>query len=94
MDAKKTIRLLGASLALIVLVIFATGVVSDWHHLGPGDDLRCPYCHQGHQTPAQLKVAPTLLLLKPVAALALPEDIVGITDSVFTQTAPRAPPSL
>ena len=89
----KTIRLLGISLALVVLLVFATGVVSDWNHQGPSDDAHCPYCHLGHQTPVQLEVAPLVLLLKPVASLQLLEDIVLATGPVFSQTAPRAPPA-
>jgi len=89
----KTIRLLGASLALVLLLVFATGVVSDWNHHSLSDDANCPYCHLGHQTPAQLVVAPSVLLLKPIASLPLPEDIVQATGSVFSQTAPRAPPA-
>jgi len=88
----KTIRLLGVSLALVLLLVFATGVVSDWNHHSPSDDANCPYCHLGHQTPAQLVVAPSVLLLKPVESLPLPEDIVQATGFVFSQTAPRAPP--
>src|ERR1700692_2605033 len=89
----KTIRLLGISLTLIVLVVFATGVVSDWNHQGPSDDAHCPYCHLGHQTPVQLEVAPSVSLLKPIASLPLPEVILLATGSVFSQTAPRAPPA-
>jgi len=89
----KTIRILGVSLALVVLLVFATGVVSDWHHQGPSDDAHCPYCHLGHQTPVQLGVAPSVSLLKPIACLPLPEDIVLATGPVFSQTAPRAPPA-
>lgn len=89
----KTIRLLGISLALVVLLVFATGVVSDWNHQGPSDDAHCPYCHLGHQTPVQLELAPSVLLLKPVASLPLLEDIVLATGPVFSQTAPRAPPA-
>lgn len=89
----KTIRILGVSLALVVLLIFATGVVSDWNHQGPSDDANCPYCHLGHQTPAQLDVAPSVSLLKPVASLPLPEDFVLATGPVFSRTAPRAPPT-
>jgi DUF2946 family protein len=93
MTVKKTVRILGVSLTLIVLLIFATGVVSDWHHQGPSDDAHCPYCHLGHQTPVQLEVAPCVSLLKPVASLPLPEDIVLAKGPVFSQTAPRAPPT-
>ena len=52
----KTTRIVGISLALVALLIFATGVVSDWNHQGPSDDAHCPYCHLGHQTPVQLQV--------------------------------------
>jgi hypothetical protein len=93
MTAKKTIRLLGVSLALLMLLVFATGVVSDWHHQGPSDDAHCPYCHLGHQTPVQLEVAPSVLLLKPIAFLPLPEDILLAAAPVFSQIAPRAPPA-
>jgi hypothetical protein len=89
----KVIRILGVSLALVVLLVFATGVVSDWNHQGPSDDAHCPYCHLGHQTPAQIEVAPSVLLLKPIASLPLPEAIVLATSPVFSQTAPRAPPA-
>ena len=89
---RKTIRLLGVSLALLVLLVFATGVVSDWNHQGPSDDAHCPYCHLGHQTPAGLVVAPAVSLLKPVASLPLMEDIIPATGPVFSQTSPRAPP--
>jgi hypothetical protein len=88
-----TIRLLGISLTLLVLLVFATGVVSDWNHQGPSDDAHCPYCHLGHQTPAQFIAAPSVILLKPVASLPLPQDAVPPTDHVFSQTAPRAPPA-
>ncbi len=89
----KTIRWLGVSLVLVLLLIFATGVVSDWNHQNPSDDANCPYCHLGHQTPVQLDVAPSVSLLKPVASLPLPEAIVPATGPVFSRTAPRAPPS-
>ncbi len=92
MNVKRTIRLLGVSLALLVLLVFATGVVSDWNHQGPSDDAHCPYCHLGHQTPAQLVVAPSVALLKPIAFLPLPELLVHLFGPVFSQTAPRAPP--
>jgi DUF2946 family protein len=93
MTAKKTIRLLGVSLALFVLLLFATGVVSDWNHQGPSDDAHCPYCHLGHQTPVQFVVSPSVILLKPIASLPLPDDLIPATGPVFSQTAPRAPPS-
>jgi hypothetical protein len=93
MTARKTIRIIGVSLALLVLLIFATGVVSDWNHQGPSDDAHCPYCHLGHQTPVQLEVAPSVSLLKPVASVPLPEDFVLHTGPDFSQTSPRAPPT-
>jgi hypothetical protein len=89
----KTVRILGVSLTLLVLLVFATGVVSDWNHHSPSDDANCPYCHMGHQTPAQLVAAPSVSLLKPVASLPEPQDAVPALDFVFSQTAPRAPPA-
>jgi len=91
---RKTVRILGVSLALLALLVFATGVVSDWNHQGPNDDAHCPYCHLGHQTPAHLVVAPSVSLLKPVASLPLPQDAVLASGPVFSQTSPRAPPSV
>jgi hypothetical protein len=93
MTLKKTIRLIGVLLTLVVLLVFATGVVSDWNHQGPSDDAHCPYCHLGHQTPVQLQVAPSLSLLKPVASVRLPQNPLPAADLSFSQTAPRAPPS-
>ena len=93
MNARKTIRLLGVSLALALLLVFATGVVSDWNHQIPSDDANCPYCHLGHQTPVQLEVAPSVSLLKPIASLPLSEDIAPAMAPVFSRTAPRAPPA-
>jgi hypothetical protein len=90
---QKTIRIIGISLALIALLVFATGVVSDWNHQGANDDARCPYCHLGHQAPAQLVVAPSVSLLKPTASLPLPQDAVLSTGPVSSQTSPRAPPA-
>ena len=89
----KTVRLFGVSLALVLLLVFATGVVSDWNHYGPSDDANCPYCHLGHQTPSELAVAPTVTQLKPIATFPLPDDIALSPSPVFSQTAPRAPPS-
>ena len=93
MTVRKTIRLLAVTLALVALLIFATGVVSDWNHQSPSDDARCPYCHLGHQTPMQLEVAPSVSLLKPLVSLPLPEDVVPATSPVFSQASSRAPPS-
>ena len=71
MTLRKTIRLLGVSLALLALLVFATGVVSDWNHQSPSDDAHCPYCHLGHQTPVQLDVAPSVSLLEADRFLAV-----------------------
>ncbi|HTC63793.1 MAG TPA: hypothetical protein VK709_13195 [Candidatus Saccharimonadales bacterium] len=92
MTTRNIIRLLGVTLALLVLVIFVTGVVSDWSHQGPSDDARCPYCHMGHQTPAQLAIAPSGISLKPVAFLLLAVEVLHIVGPIYSQTAPRAPP--
>ena len=91
---RKTIQILGISLGLLALLVFATGVVSDWHHQGANDDARCPYCHLGHQAPAQIVAVPAVLLLKPVASLPLPQDVVLASGPEFSLTSPRAPPSL
>ncbi len=92
MNAWKTIRIIGFSLALIALLVFATGVVSDWHHDSSTDDAQCPYCHLGHQTPLQPETALNITTLNPVASVILPIDEVSPASPVFSQTAPRAPP--
>jgi hypothetical protein len=92
-NVRKTIRILAVSLALVALLVFATGVVSDWNHHDSTKDARCPYCHLGHQTPNQQEVPPCIAVLKPVASLPLPEDAIQSTGPDFSQTAPRAPPS-
>ena len=94
MTLRKTIRILCVSLALIMLLVFATGVVSDWNHQIASDDARCPYCHLGHQTPAQMKFLQSASMLKPLASLPLPLDAALAASPAFSQTAPRAPPSL
>ena len=93
MTVRKTIRILGISLALIALLVFATGVVSDWHHSDSTNDARCPYCHLGHQVPIQPEAPLWVGVLKPVAALPLLDEVVPATNPVFSQIAPRAPPS-
>ena len=92
MIMRKTIRILGISVALVALLIFATGVVSDWNHRDSTQDARCPYCHLGHQTPMQSEAALCVAVLNPIASALLPEDFVPATSPVFSQTAPRAPP--
>jgi hypothetical protein len=93
MTVRKTIRILGVSLALVALLVFATGVVSDWHHFDSSDDAHCPYCHLGHQTPIQPEAPLCVAVLKPIAALPLLEEVVAATGPVYSQIAPRAPPS-
>jgi hypothetical protein len=90
---RKTIRILGVSLALVALLVFATGVVSDWHHSDATNDTHCPYCHLGHQVPLQPDTPLCVGVLKPIAALPLLEVVVPATGPVFSQIAPRAPPS-
>jgi hypothetical protein len=93
MTVRKTIRILGLSLALVALLVFATGVVSDWHHDSSTNDARCPYCHMGHQTPVQTKAPLCVAVLNSIASVLLPEEVVPATGPVFSQTAPRAPPT-
>jgi hypothetical protein len=90
---RKTIRILGISLALLALLVFATGVVSDWHHDVSTNDAHCPYCHLGHQTPVQPEAPLCVAGLNPIASVPLPADVVPATGLVFSQTAPRAPPT-
>jgi hypothetical protein len=93
MTVRKTIRILGATLALIALLVFATGVVSDWNHRDSTDDAHCPYCHLGHQTPVQPEAPLCVGVLNPVAALPLLEVAVPAASPIFSQIAPRAPPA-
>src|ERR1700680_204997 len=88
MTVRKTIRILGISLALIALLVFATGVVSDWHHSDSTNDARCPYCHLGHQVPIQPEAPLWVGVLKPVAALLVLEEVVPAAGPVFSQIAP------
>ena len=90
---RKTIRILGIFLALIALLIFVTGVVSDWNHRLSTKDANCPYCHLSHHTAVRLGVAPSILQLKNVIALCLLQDFQLTPVPVFTQIAPRAPPA-
>jgi hypothetical protein len=90
---RKTIRILGVSLALVMLLVFATGVVSDWHHDSFTNGARCPYCHLGHQIPVGPETALCVAVLNPVATVILQEDFVPATGPVFSQIAPRAPPT-
>ena len=93
MTVRKTLRILGVSLALIALLVFATGVVSDWHHSETTNDAQCPYCHLGHQVPIQSEAPLCVAVLRPIAALPLLNELIPATSPVFSQIAPRAPPS-
>ena len=90
---RKTIRILGVVLALVALVVFATGVVSDWNHHDSTNDARCPYCHWGHQSPIQSDAPVRVAVLHQVAFLPFVAEIAPPAGPVFSQTAPRAPPS-
>jgi hypothetical protein len=92
MTARKMIWIIGLSLALIALLVFATGVVSDWHHDNSTSDAQCPYCHLGHQTPIQPETNLCVSVLNPVAAIVSQAEIAFPAGPVFSQTAPRAPP--
>jgi hypothetical protein len=92
-NARKMIRILGVSLALVMLLVFATGVVSDWHHDIFTNDAQCPYCHLGHQTPVGPETSLCVAVLNPIATLILPEDVVLAASPAFSHTAPRAPPT-
>jgi hypothetical protein len=93
LNVRKTIRILGVSLVLVALLVFATGVVSDWHHDISTNDAQCPYCHLGHQIPIDPETSLCVSVLNPVATVPLPENIVTATGPVYSQIAPRAPPS-
>jgi len=93
LNLQKTLRIVGISLALIALLVFATGVVSDWNHQNSNDEARCPYCHLGHQTPVQTEAPLCIAVLNPIASVPLPEDVVPAIGPAFSQTAPRAPPA-
>ncbi|MBZ5645560.1 MAG: hypothetical protein LAO19_22630 [Acidobacteriia bacterium] len=93
MNARKTIRILAVSFALLALLVFSTTVVSDWDCRTAADDVRCPYCHLSHQAPApDLEIARVATALEPVGSLPLPEEVFLITGPVLSDTAPRAPP--
>jgi hypothetical protein len=93
MTVRKTIRVLGVSLALVTLLVFATVVISGWHHHDSAKDAHCPYCHLGHQTAAQPETSQRVAVLLLLASLPLPEDSALIVSPVSSRTASRAPPS-
>jgi hypothetical protein len=90
---RKTIRILGIFLVLAALLIFVTGVVSDWNHRVSTKDANCPYCHLSHHTTVRLQAAPSLLQSKIATALCLLQDSRLTPVLAFTQIAPRAPPA-
>ena len=90
---RRTIRILGVSLALIALLAFATGVVSDWHHSDTTNEAQCPYCHLGHQVPIQTEAPLCVAVLQPITVLALLEVVVSSAGPASSQIAPRAPPT-
>jgi hypothetical protein len=92
MTLRKTIRVLGVSLALLSLLVFATVVSSGWHDHGSANDSQCPYCHLGHQAAAQPETSQRVTVLSMLASLPLPEDFVPVASPVFSHTPPRAPP--
>ena len=94
MTLDKTIRVLGVSLALLSLLVFATVVSSGWHDHDSANDSHCPYCHLGHQAAAQPEISQRVAVLSLLASLPLPEDFVPVASPVFSHTPSRAPPSL
>jgi len=90
---RNTIRVLGVSLALVALLVFATVAVSGWHHHESANDANCPYCHLGHQVAAQPETSHCVAVLLPFASLPLPEDSAPAVSSVSSHLASRAPPS-
>ena len=91
---RKIIRILGVSLALVALLVFATGVVSDWHHDSSTNDAQCPYCHLGHQTPIQPETGLCVTVLNPVASVILAVDAVSPASPAFRKPRPVPRPPL
>ncbi len=90
---RKTIRIFGVSLALVMLLVFTTVVIGGWHHHDSANDAHCPFCHLDHQTAAQPETSQRVAVLLTLASLPLPEDSALIVSPVSSHTAPRAPPS-
>jgi hypothetical protein len=93
MTARKTIRILKVSVALVAIFIFATISISAWHHHDSRGDAQCPYCHLGHQTAAQPETSQGVALVFAICSLPLPEDSVLSVSPVFSNSPSRAPPS-
>jgi hypothetical protein len=92
MKLPKIIRVLGVSLALLALLIFATLVISGWHHHDSANEAHCPYCHLGHQAAVQPEISQCATKLLAVACLPLPEDFAPAASPIFSLTPSRAPP--
>jgi len=90
---RKLIHILAVSLALIALLAFSTGVVSDWNHHDSTNDARCPYCHLSHQAAAQTENNQCTSVLNPVDSLPLPEDSALVASPVTSNSSSRAPPT-
>ena len=93
MTVRNTMRFVGVSLALVALLVFATVVVSGWHHHDSVNDAQCPYCHLGHQVAAQPETSQSVTVLLPFSSLPLPEDSAPTVSAVSSNIASRAPPS-
>ena len=63
MNVRKIIRILGVSLALAALLVFATAAVSHWHSPDSASEAQCPYCQIGHQTAVQPETAQCVAVL-------------------------------
>ena len=93
MTVRNTLRIAGVSLALVALLVFATVIVSGWHHHDSVNEAQCPYCHLGHQVASQPETGHSVTVLLPVACLPLPEDSASTVSLVSLHIASRAPPS-
>ena len=93
MTVRNTTRFLGVSLALVALLVFATVVVSGWHHHDSANDAQCPYCQLGHHAAVQPETSHCVAVLLPFASLPLPEDSAPAVSLVSSHIASRAPPS-
>jgi hypothetical protein len=95
MKARKIIRVVEVSLALIALLVFATVVGTGWHHHdsnNSANESHCPYCHLSHQAAGQPEATQRVVVLSTLTSLPLPEDSTFAAAPVFSYTVPRAPP--
>ncbi len=93
MTVRNTIRFLGVSLALVAMLVFATVVVSGWHHHDSANDAQCPYCQLGHHAAVQPETSHCAAVLLSFASLPLPEDSAPAVSLLSSHIASRAPPS-